>query len=179
MKKLITLSLLLIGISGFSQTNCEALKKENEALQSTNKVLTSENDYLKKVLEINKPILETETENSSYRITKVTGNKAGKNIEIIFLIESKDENKKMTIEDISIVDIEGNEHKIDLYKSSKPFPELAKNVPLKLNFSFKDIQGEPLFIKIFKFITTSQPERNTFEKTKSNLEFKDLKVVWN
>jgi hypothetical protein len=76
MKKLIILSLLLIGISGFSQTNCEA--KKSEALQSTNKVLTSENDYLKKVLEINKPILETETENSSYRITKVTGNKAGK-----------------------------------------------------------------------------------------------------
>jgi hypothetical protein len=58
-------------------------------LQSTNKVLTSENDYLKKVLEINKPILETETENSSYRITKVTGNKAGKNIEISFLIMSE------------------------------------------------------------------------------------------
>lgn len=179
MKKLITLSLLSIAISGFSQTNCEAPKKENEALQSTNKVLTSENDYLKKVLDISKPILETETENSSYRITKVTGNKAGKNIEISFLIESKDENKKMTIEDISIVDIVGNEHKIDLYKSSNTFPELAKNVPLKLNFSFKDIQGEPLFIKIFKFKTTSQPERNTFEKTKSNLEFKDLKVVWN
>ncbi|AZB25285.1 MULTISPECIES: transposase [Flavobacteriales] len=179
MKKLITLSVLSIAISGFGQTNCEAIKKENEALQSTNKVLTSENDYLKKVLDINKPILETETENSSYRITKVTGNRAGKNIEISFIIESKDENKKMTIEDISIVDIEGNEHKIDLYKSSKTFPELAKNVPLKLNFSFKDIQGEPLFIKIFKFKTTSQPERNTFEKTKTNLEFKDLKVVWN
>jgi len=179
MKKFMTLSAILIAALGFSQANCEALKKENEALQSTNKVLTSENEYLKKVLDINKPILETETENSSFKITKVTGNKVGKNIEIAFLIEAKDENKKMAIEDVSIVDIEGNEHKIDLYKSSKPFPELTKNVPLKLNFSFKDIQGEPMFIKMFKFRTTSQPERNTFEKTKSNLEFKDLKVVWN
>lgn len=178
-KKLITLSVFSIAISGFSQTNLEALKKENEALKSTNKVLNSENEYLKKVLDINKPILETETENSSFKITKVTGNKAGKNIEISFLIESKDENKKMTIEDVSIVDVEGNEYKIDLYKSSKPFPQLAKNVPLKLTFSFKDIQGEPLFIKMFKFKTTSQPERNTFEKAKSILEFKDLKVIWN
>ncbi len=154
-------------------------QKKNETLQSTNKALLSENEYLKKVLAINKPILETETENSTFKITKVVGNKARKNIEITFLIESKDENKKMTIEDVSIVDIEGNEYKIDLYKSSKPFPELAKNVPVKLNLSFRDIQGEPMFIKMFRFKTTSQPDRNTFEKTRSNLEFKDLKIVWN
>ncbi|HEX7868603.1 MAG TPA: hypothetical protein VF455_00675 [Chryseobacterium sp.] len=112
--------------------------RKKASFASTNKVLISENDYLKKVLDINKPILETETENSSYRITKVTSNKAGKNIEISFLIESKDENKKMTIEDITIVDIEGNEHKTDLYKSSKTFPELAKNIPLKLGLIVKN-----------------------------------------
>ena len=179
MKRILFLSALLFITTAYSQTNCETLKKENETLQSTNKVLLSENEYLKKVLDINKPILETETENSTFKITKVVGNKTAKSIEITFLIESKDENKKMTIEDISVVDIEGNEYKIDFNTSSKLFPKLAKDVPVKLTFSFKDVQGEPMFVKMFRFKTTSQPDRNTFEKMRSNLEFKDLKVVWN
>ena len=94
-------------------------------------------------------------------------------------MEAKDENKKMTIGDISIVDIEGVEYEIDLYKSSRPYPELAFNTPIKLTFSFKNIENEPLFIKLFRFKITSQPIRNLFEDTKSNLEFKDLKVNWN
>ena len=179
MRKFLFLSAMLFATLGYSQSNCDALKKENEALKSTNKVLLSENEYLKKVIDINKPILETETENSTFKITKVVGNKTAKSIEITFLVEAKDENKKMTIEDISVVDIEGNEYKIDFFKSSKTFPQLAKNVPVKLTFSFKDIQGEPMFIKMFRFKTTSQPDINTFEKTRSNLEFKDLKVSWN
>ena len=141
--------------------------------------MTSENDYLKKIVEINKPILETEKNNSSFKITKVTGNKAEKTIAITFLVEAKDENKKMTIGDISIVDIEGIEYEIDLYKSSRPYPELALNTPIKLTFSFKNIENEPLYIKLFRFGITSQPIRNLFEDTKSNLEFKDLKVNWN
>ncbi|ATN06696.1 MULTISPECIES: transposase [Chryseobacterium] len=179
MRKTLILSVISIYSLAYSQANCEALKKDNETLQSMNKTLASENEYLKKVLDINKPILETEKENSSFKITKIVGNKAEKSIAITFLVEAKDENKKMTIEDIFTVDIEGNEYKIDFFKSSKPYPELALNVPVKLTFSFKDIQGEPLFIKIFRFKTTSQPERNSFEKTKSNLEFRDLKVLWN
>ena len=179
MTRILFLSAILFATSGYSQTNCDVLKKDNEALQSTNKVLVSENEYLKKVLDINKPILETETENSAFKITKVEGNKTAKSIELTFLIESKDENKKMTIEDIFVVDIDGNEYKIDSNTSSKFFPKLAKDVPVKLIFSFKDIQGEPMFIKMFRFKATSQPDRNTFEKTRSNLEFKDLKVVWN
>ena len=168
MKRILFLSAILFATSGYSQTNCDVLKKDNEALQSTNKILVSENEYLKKVLDINKPILETETENSTFKITKVVGSKDRKNIEITFLVETKDENKKVTIEDISVVDIEGNEYGIDFFKSSKTFPQLAKNVPVKLTFSFKDIQGEPIFIKMFSFKTTSQPDRNTFEKTRSN-----------
>ena len=154
-------------------------KKENEVLQSTNKVLVSENDYLKKIVEINKAILETEKDNSSFKITKVTGNRAEKTIAITFLVEAKDENKKMTIEGISIVDIEGKEYEIDFYKSSRPYPELDLNTPIKLTFSFKNIENQPLFIKLFRFKITSQPIRNLFEDTKSNLEFKDLKVNWN
>ena len=179
MKRILFLSAILFATSGYSQTNCDVLKKDNEALQSTNKILVSENEYLKKVLDINKPILETETENSTFKITKVVGNKAGKNIEIAFLVEAKDENKKITIENISAVDIEGNAYEIDFFKSSNTFPQLAKDVPVKLTLSFKDIQGVPMFIKMFRFKTTSQPDRNTFEKKRSNLEFKDLKVVWN
>ena len=105
MKKLLILSAISITTLGFSQTNCENLKKENEALQSTNKILTLENDYLKKIVETNKAILEIEKDNSSFKITKVIGNKAEKTIAITFLVEAKDENKKMTIGDISIVDI--------------------------------------------------------------------------
>ena len=179
MRKISLLSAIFITALAFSQTNCETLKKENEVLKSTNKILTSENEYLKKVLEINKPILETEKDNSSFKITKVTGNKAEKTISITFLVEAKDENKKMTIEDISIVDIEGKEYEIDFYKSSRPYPELVLNTPVKLTFSFKNIENEPLFIKLFRFKETSQPIRNLFEDTKSNLEFKDLKVNWN
>lgn len=179
MNRILYLSAIFITSLGFSQANCEALKKENEALQSTNKVLTSENDYLKKIVEINKAILDTEKDNSSFKITKVTGNKAEKTIAITFLVEAKDENKKITIEDISIVDIEGKEYEIDFYKSSRPYPELDLNTPIKLTFSFKNIDNQPLYIKLFRFKVTSQPKRNLFENTKSNLEFKDLKVIWN
>ena len=132
-------------------------KKENEVLQSTNKVLTSENEYLKKIVEINKAILETEKDNSSFKITKVTGNRAEKTIAITFLVEEKDENKKMTIEDISIADIEGKEYEIDFYKSSRPYPELDLNTPIKLTFSFKNIENQPLFKN------TKGLERNVLE----------------
>ena len=179
MTRFLFLSALLFSIFGYSQTNCDVLKKENEALQSTKKILVSENDYLKKVLDINKPMLETEKENSTFKITKVTGNKAGKNIEITFLVEAKDENKKVTIENISVVDIEGNEYEIDFFKSSNTFPQLAKDVPVKLTLSFKDKQGVPMFIKIFRFKTTTQNDRKKKKKKRSNLEFKDLKIVWN
>jgi hypothetical protein len=179
MKKILFLSAISVASLGYSQTNCEPLKKENETLQSTIKTLSSENEYLKKALDINKPILETEKENSSFKITKVVGNKAEKSIAITFLVESKDENKKMTINDISIVDIEGNEYKIDFFKSSKTYPELALKAPLKLTFSFKDIENEPLFIKLFRFKTNSQPERNPFKSTRSNIELRDIKVFWN
>lgn len=179
MKKILLLSAILVASLGYSQTNCESLKKENETLQSTIKTLSSENEYLKKALDINKPILDTEKENSSFKITKVIGNKAEKSIAITFLVEAKDENKKMSIDNVSIVDIEGNEYQIDLYKSSRPYPELALNVPIKLTFSFKDIQDEPLFIKLFRFKTNSQPERNLFESTRSNIELRDIKVLWN
>ena len=179
MKKILLLSAIAVASLGYSQTNCESFKKENETLQSTIKTLSSENEYLKKVLDINKPILDTEKENSSFKITKVVGSKAEKSIAITFLVEAKDEIKKMTITYISIIDIEGNEYNLDYFKSTSPHPELALNTPMKLNFSFKDMQGEPLFIKLFRFKTNSQSEKSPVEGIRSNIEFRDLKVLWN
>lgn len=179
MKKTLLLFALSFVTFGYTQTNCEEVKKENENLQSLNKVLTFENEYLKKVLDINKPMLETEKENSAFKITKAVGNTKDKTIVLTFLVESLDENKKMTIEDTSMVDVEGNEYKIDFFKSSKTYPDLALNTPVKLNFSFKDIDGNPLFIKMFRFKTTAQPQRNLFESKKSFIEFRDIKVIWN
>ncbi len=173
------LSAISIASLGYSQTNCESIKKENETLQSTIKTLSSENEYLKKVLDINKPILDTEKENSSFKITKAIGNKAEKSIAITFLVEAKDENKKMSIDDISIIDIEGNEYKVNYFKSSEPYPDLALNVPIKLTFSFKDIQDEPLFIKLFRFKTNSKTEKNRIEGIRSNIELRDIKILWN
>ncbi|WHF51910.1 hypothetical protein QGN23_01210 [Chryseobacterium gotjawalense] len=88
MRKLLFLSAISFASFVFSQTNCESLKKENETLQSTNKTLSSENEYLRKALDINKSILDTEKENSSFRITKVVGNKVEKSIAITFLVEA-------------------------------------------------------------------------------------------
>lgn len=171
MKKLLMASVLSITTVGFSQTNCETL-------QSTNKVLSSENDYLKKILEINKPILETEQDYSTFKITKVIGNKSEKTIAITFLVEAKDENKEMTLSDISIIDIEGAEYQIDFYKSSSLYPKLASNVPLKLTFSFKNIQDEPLFIKLFRFKANSKSKKTDIFGINSNIELRDLKVLW-
>ena len=94
-------------------------------------------------------------------------------------MEAKDENKKMTIGVISIVDIEGVEYEIDFYKSSRPYPKLALDVPLKLTFSFKNIQNEPLFIKLFRFKANSKSKKTDIFGINSNIEFKDLKVNWN
>lgn len=54
-----------------------------------------------------------------------------------------------------------------------------RNIPVKLNFSFKDIQDEPLFIKLFRFKTNSQSEKSPVEGIRSNIEFRDLKIIWN
>lgn len=100
-----------------------------------------------KILEINKPILETE------KIIPIQNNKSHweqpKKLLLLHFTEAKDENKEMVIENISIIDIEGNEYGVDYYKSSSPYPKLALNVLLA--FSFKDIQDEPLLIKLFRF----------------------------
>ena len=179
MRKTLLVPAILFCGNFFAQNNCDNLKTENSNLRTEIQAVKSENDYLKKILEINQPLSEVELDNNNFKITKVIGSKTDKTIVISFLVEAKDENKKLIIQDISIIDLEGNEYKIDLYKSSRPYPELATNVPMKLNFSFKEIENEPKLIKLFRFRTTNEPKRNTLDKTKSNIEFRDLKVIWN
>lgn len=53
MRKFLFLFVISVTSFGYSQTNCESLKKENETLQSTIKTVTTENEYFKKVLDIN------------------------------------------------------------------------------------------------------------------------------
>lgn len=172
MKKSILALSIFSSIFMYSQTNCDNLKTELQAAKS-------ENEYLKKVLEINTPILESEKENNTFRIIKVTGNKSERTISITFLVESKDENKKLTFQDLVIVDPEGNQYGADLFKSSNLYPEVSSNIPLKMSFSFKDITDEPKIIKIFRFNIGAQPIRNLFERKTAAPEFRDLKVNWN
>lgn len=178
MKKNFLFSALLFSGIFYAQT-CENIKLENTNLKAENQTIKTENDYLKKVLEINKPILESEQNNNYFKITKVTGNKSDKTISITFLVEAKDENKTMFIQDISIIDLEGEEFKVNLLKSSNSIPKLATNVPMKTTFIFKDVVGEPLLVKLFRFSTRNEPEGRASQWTNSKLEFRDLKVIWN
>ncbi len=172
MKKSILALSIFSGIFIYSQNNCDNIKTELQTVKS-------ENDYLKKVLEINTPILESEKDKNHFRITKVTGNKTDKTITITFLVEAKDENKKLAFQDLVIVDLEGNQYNADLLKSSSLYPEVSSNVPLKMSFSFKDITDEPKIIKIFRFRVNAQPMSNLFDRKIAAPEFRDLKVNWN
>jgi len=178
MKKKLLLSALLFSGLVYAQT-CENIKSENANLKSEIQSVKTENDYLKKILEINTPILEYEKDNNNFKITKITGNKADKTITITYLVEAKNVDKNLMIQDISIIDLEGELYKDDSYKSSRPFPELSTNVPMKLHFSFKDISNNPLLIKILRFRVNSSLKSNTFKKSNADIEFRDLKVTWN
>ncbi|UWX66172.1 transposase [Empedobacter stercoris] len=183
MKYFLLLLILVITNQSFAQTN-EELKKEIQEINSTIRIIQqdidaikAENIYLKRTLDLNKAILEKEEANNSYKINKVIGNKTEKTIQISFLIESKDFNKELYVSDLSIIDLEGNEYKVDMNKSSNPFPKLVVNIPLKLIFSFKNIENEPKYLKLFRFQVKSKPQ-GTRDEFKSNLEFKDLKINW-
>lgn len=179
MKKHILASAIFFSGLSYAQSICDNIKLENTNLKSEIQSVKTENDYLKKALEINTPILESEKNNNNFRITKITGNKKDKTISITFLIEAKDENKTMIIQDISIIDVEGNKFKVDLFKSTNSIPQLVTNVPLKTIFTFKEILDQPQLIKLFKFSTRNEPTRKATDWTNSKLEFRDLKVNWN
>lgn len=172
MRKLLILSIISCSTVLFAQDKFEAVKIENENLKI-------ESTDLKKILDINKPILEAEKENTNFRITKVVGNKVEKTISITFLIEAKDDNKELFLSELSIVDLEGNIFQIDFFKSKNWNANLSLKVPIKSIITFKDIDGEPKFIKLFKFQSKTHPESRPLNSLKSTLEFRDLNVSWN
>ena len=184
MKKILLSSTLVLPFYIFSQTNIE-LKNEIDKIKTEIKDLKSEiqsvktqNIYLKKALDINQPILEIKNNGNEYRITKIVGNKKEKTISISINIEAKDENKTSILQDFSIIDLVGNEYDIDFKKSGNTNPNLTLNVPLNLKITFKEIIEEPKIIKLFKFKSRNEPERNSADFNKSVQEFKDLNIIW-
>ncbi len=187
MRKISTIIALLFSILAYSQNNSnEQLKSEIDkikteiiGLKSDIQSVKSENIYLKQVFNINKPILEQQQNNTSYTITKVIGNRKDKIIYISMLVESKDENKGCYFQNSIVVDLEGNQYEIDIFKSLNQIPHLTLNVPLLVKFAFKDIIGEPKILKLFSFSTTNEPDRDKYNlSNKSNQEFRDLNVTW-
>ncbi|MGV0755122.1 transposase [Empedobacter brevis] len=184
MKKMLQSFILLFSIIGYSQNNNE-LKNEIEKIKNDITELKSEitsvkvqNLYFKKVLEINTPVIQQKEDGNEYRITRIMGNRSEKTISIHFFIEVKDENKTSSLEDFSLVDLLGNEYQIDFNNSSYPYLKLSVDVPLNIKITFKDIIEEPKLIKLFRFNSRNEPERNPFDSTKSRLEFRDLNVIW-
>ncbi|MBV7441617.1 hypothetical protein KRX57_09300 [Weeksellaceae bacterium TAE3-ERU29] len=178
MKKLL-FYLLLMGSFAMAQEKCEDVKKENVTLKAINEKLTSENNYLKKVLEINKPILEQEEGGIIFKITKVVGNIENKSIAVTMLMETKDENKKYSFTGSSIIDLEGNEIGIDYFKSDQQSGNLYLDTPkkIKLIFTYKDLEDEfPRIIKLFRFNYTYSLESDSWHEKRIKLEFRDLNV---
>ncbi len=184
MKKILITSTLLFSSFAFTHTNndlkneIDKIKTEIIDLKSDIQSVKSQNLYLKKVLEINTPILEQKNNNSEYKIIKVAGNKKDKTISINFLIETKDENKTAILQNFSIVDLLGNQYEVELNKSSNTYPNLTVNVPLNIKIAFKEIIDEPKMIKLFKFSSRNEPEKNSANFNKSKQEFRDLNVTW-
>lgn len=190
MKKLLLSGAMFFAIPFLAQNELKELRNDVDNiklsiknLQSEIQSVKSENIYLKQVLNINKPILEQEKANTNFRITKVEGNKAEKTIYITFLVEVKDANKKVHFENISIVDIEGNEVGINYFKSTENmYPELAVNVPKKMIFGFTYNSGEVDFPKIVKLLRFRYKHRHIdqwdLDSKFDNLEFRDLNVEW-
>jgi len=182
--KRILLSVFLISSFTFAQTNSELkseienIKTEINLLKTEIQHVKSQNLYFKKVLDISKPILEQENDNNEYRITKVVGNTENKTISITFLIEATNENKTSFLQGFSLIDLLGNEYKPDFSKSSNTNLKLSKDVPMKVFITFKDIIEEPKIIKLFRFNTRNEPERNALNSSRSHQEFRDLNVIW-
>lgn len=171
-------------VSGFifSQNTCDKIVSENTLLKNDNQKLKSENGYFKDVLDINKPIYETQAGETTIKVTNVTGNKADKTISIIVLLESKDRNKEeYYLDDVSIIDLEGNEINLNFFKSEGSNGRLTLDVPkkVKLGFTYKDIENEfPQVIKLLRFRYRFQYDKLKAEDQRFSIELRNLSVQW-
>ena len=184
MRKILVLATLVVSTFGIAQTNTDIkeeidqIKIEISKLKTEINTVKSQNIYLKKTLNINQPILQLKENNNEYRITKVIGNSKEKTIGINFLIESLDANKKSNLDDFTLVDLNGNEYKINLYKSSSPYLKLTTKVPLNIHITFDNVNDEVKMIKLFKFRTENTLESDIFNSQFTKQEFRDLNVTW-
>lgn len=185
---------LLLGLCLFSTLNFPAqestkdLRQDIEDLKISVKNLhteiqsvKSENIYLKKALDINQPILEVKGENTTYKITKVQGDKSKKLVTITLLIEPIHENESFYIDECSTFDIEGNEIKMDYFKSEEYQGEIFLNTPkkIKLTFVYKDVEeGMPQIIKLLRFKNRYHTKNTGGFGKSERIEFKDFKVTY-
>lgn len=185
MRKIFSISIILISGLSYAQNNYEDLKLENSNLKKEIQTVNSENDYLKKILEINQAISQIDKEGTSFKILDLIGDKTKKTISLMMLLESEDENKDISLQEISMIDMLGNEFKIKEYEQvvglvAGKYTTLTLNVPKKIVPVFIDVENQPQLIKLLrvKFYSTKESEKNKFAKIPI-LEFKDLKVNWN
>lgn len=162
-----------------------SLQTDVKVLQSNVQKVLAENMYLKQVIAVQEPISEYEGTNTSYRITKVEGDTTTKTIFITMFLEAKNEDEKVYLKKIDIVDVEGNEVDVNLLKSSYVFSDLSSGVPkkIKLGFTYADNvdleNGFPSIVKIFRFsneykLMDSKSSYSVSEK----IQFRDLRVEW-
>lgn len=172
--------------SGFllSQTNCEDLKAKVSNLETEINTVKTENNYLKKVLEINNPVKEIDKEKTSFKILNLVGDKTKKTISLTMLLESKDENTNISIQELSLIDLEGNEYTVKKFEKIEglmagTFATLTLNVPKKITPVFVDVESLTQIAKLLriKIYSTKESEKDKFAKTLI-LEFRDLKVNW-
>lgn len=106
---------------------------------------------------------------------------------ITMLLETQDENKSYSTisEPASIIDLEGNDVKINWDKSLEVSGSLTLGVPKKviMIFTYKDgnlYSEEPRIIKLFKFkfIAKLDSKKYSVEDVRTILEFNDLKINW-
>lgn len=172
MKKSLLFGFLILGMNLHAQVDCDKLKTENESLKI-------ENTHLKKVLNINKPILEAEKDDLIFKVIEVKGNAKEKTLQITALISTKNETLNINLNDLSIIDLEGNEYEFNYLKSSNVYNDLSKDVPVKFKFVFKNVAEDAQFLKLFKFRVTSRTVKYSTDSKRTQFEFRDLKVVWN
>lgn len=169
-------TILLLSLFFFGNLSAQ---NQLENLKQENKVLQTENDYLKKTVELTTPLVQLTLENNDFKFLRFSGNQKEKTITGTFLVEAKDEQKLVQFIKMTLVDLEGNQYAFDHFKSSPTSADLSVDVPVQFNFTFKDVKGEPAFIKLFRFETRNEPKKNKLKFTRSTVEFKDLKVNWN
>jgi hypothetical protein len=171
-KNMLLLGSMLLAGSLIAQTNCDAIKKEN--------------DYLKKALSLNTPITEQQNGDLTFSITKIEGNSKAQSVTIELLIKNKGRNlDNFTSQVKSVIDINGTE-----YLLAKAFigaqdathfgsADLFRDTPLKCKYTFNGIQPEVKVIKLFDYpVQYHVPGTNSFDFQKENVEFKDLNIQW-